>query len=129
MIRILHLLTFFLLFSTSLLGQTGLTVGPPRVYFVGGSAGSNMMQYVDVTNPSKDYPLELAISYEDWKYSELGDNQLYPAGTLENSLANWLTVSESYFSLAPGETKRIQLNINIPSNLTSSNIPVYASML
>ena len=108
--------------------QTGLTVGPPRVYFVG-SEGTNMTQYVDVTNPSKDYALELAVSYEDWKYSLTGDNELSPAGTLENSCADWLTISEPYFSLGPGESKRLQLNMNIPTNLNSAINPVYTTML
>lgn len=114
-------------FST-LSAQTGLTVGPPRVYFIGGP-GASMVQLVDVTNPSKDYSLELAVSYEDWSYSPTGDNQLFPAGTLANSCAEWLTISEPFFALAPGESKQLQLNIKVPDTLSANSQSVHTTML
>src|SRR5690606_13235575 len=121
------LLSTFFAIST-VYGQTGLTVGPPRVYFVG-EPGSSMVQFVDVTNPSKDYTLELAVSYEDWSYSETGDNQLFQAGTLSNSCANWLTISEPFFALAPGESKRLQLNMKVPESLGAESPSVHTTML
>lgn len=108
--------------------QTSLTVGPPRVYFIGGP-GESMVQLVDVTNPSKDYSLELAVSYEDWSYSPTGDNQLYPAGKLSNSCAEWLTISEPFFALAPGESKQLQLNIKVPDTLSAKSPSVHTTML
>lgn len=108
--------------------QTGLTVGPPRIYFVGGP-GASMVQYVEVTNPSKDYGLELAISYEDWSYSATGDNLLLPAGSLLNSCSKWLTISEPFFALAPGESKQLQLNIKVPDTLSMEAPWVHTSML
>ncbi|ERJ61403.1 fimbrial biogenesis chaperone [Sphingobacterium paucimobilis] len=109
--------------------QTGLTVGPPRVYFVA-DGGQNQTQYVDVTNPSKDYPLDLAVSFEDWEYSVLGDNVLGPKGSLKTSCADWLTVSEPFFSLKPGETKRLQLQMSVPvSKKYTEELPVHTTML
>ncbi|TDQ73401.1 fimbrial biogenesis chaperone [Sphingobacterium yanglingense] len=109
--------------------QTGLTVGPPRIYFVA-DAGQNQTQYVDVTNPSKDYPLDLAVSFEDWAYSAIGDNVLSPKGSLKTSCADWLTVSEPFFSLKPGETKRLQLQMSVPANKSYSDaLPVHTTML
>ncbi|MBL1410478.1 fimbrial biogenesis chaperone [Sphingobacterium faecale] len=124
---------FILLFNTLALSfssaQTGLTVGPPRIYFVA-DAGQSQTQYVDVTNPSKDYPLDLAVSFEDWAYSVVGDNVLSPKGSLKTSCADWLTVSEPFFSLKPGETKRLQLQMSVPLDKSYSEvIPVHTTML
>lgn len=123
-------LLLFSMFSC-LLGyaQTGLTVGPPRIYFVA-DGGQSQTQYVDVTNPSKDYTLDLAVSYEDWAYSEMGDNVLSPKGSLKTSCADWLVVSEPFFSLKPGETKRLQLQMHVPADTRySEDIPVHTTML
>lgn len=70
-------------------------MGPPRLYFVSNS-GQNQSLSVEVTNPSKDYTLELAASMEDWEYNEYGDNILKPKGTLKTSCANWVSVSEPF---------------------------------
>lgn len=110
-------------------GQTGLTVGPPRVFFVV-DAGQSQTQYVDVTNPSKDYTLELAVSLEDWEYSELGDNIIKPKGSLRTSCADWLSISETFFALRPGESKRLQVNMQVPKEVAYSDAtPVHTAML
>lgn len=109
--------------------QTSLTVGPPRVYFVA-DAGVGQSQTVDVTNPSKDYTLELAVSLEDWKYSLYGDNLLHPPGTLPTSCSSWLSVSEPFFSLGPGETKQLNLNMQVPPHIQfNDSVPVHTAML
>ncbi|HMR18709.1 MAG TPA: hypothetical protein PKA53_05380 [Sphingobacterium sp.] len=126
--RLLNIL-FVVFIAPQVFGQTGLTVGPPRVFFVAG-AGQGQTQYVDVTNPSKDYTLELAVSLEDWAYSEQGDNVVSPRGTLPTSLASWLSISESLFALRPGETKRLQVNVQVPPHTTyTDSVPVRTAML
>ncbi|QBQ40077.1 hypothetical protein E2P86_02480 [Sphingobacterium psychroaquaticum] len=120
---------FFLLISLSTFAQTGLSVGPPRLYFVSNS-GQNQSLSVEVTNPSKDYTLELAASMEDWEYNEYGDNILKPKGTLKTSCANWVSVSEPFFALKPGESKRLQVNIMVPPNVVyQDSLPVHTAML
>lgn len=117
------------LFVQEAVAQTGLTVGPPRVFFVAAS-GQGQTQYLEVHNPSKDYTLELAVSLEDWVYSEHGDNILSPAGTLPTSMADWVSVSETLFALAPGETKRLQVNLQVPTDVSYlDSIPVHTAML
>lgn len=109
--------------------QTGLTAGPPRIYFVS-EQGQEQVQFVEVSNPSADYELQLAVSFEDWSYSELGENQLSTGGSLSNSCADWLSVSEKYFSLKPGESKRIQLRMKVPENgVVDPDVPVHTAML
>lgn len=125
---LLLFILFYIPFSSTI-AQTGLTAGPPRVYFVT-DPGQQQMQFIDVTNPSKDYALELGVSFEDWEYSLVGDNVLSAKGSLTNSCSSWLSVSDPYFSLAPGESKRIQVTLNVPKELSTQNeIPVHTSML
>ena len=128
--RISFLITY--LFFSSLLqlsAQTGLTAGPPRVYFIA-DAGQQQVQFVEVTNPSKDYMLELAVSLEDWTYTPLGDNRMEPKGTLANSCAAWISFSEPYFTLQPGESKRVQVTMQVPKNFVSqAENPVHTAML
>jgi len=129
MTRILIALSILLIQTLFATAQTGLSVGPPRLYFVA-NGGQSQSLTVDVTNPSKDYTLELAASMEDWDYSEYGDNVLYPKGTLTKSCANWLSVSEPFFALKPGETKTLQVNMLVPRELTyTDSLPVRTAML
>jgi len=81
-------------------------------------------------NPSRDYTLELAVSLEDWMYDGYGQNVLKPKGTLANSCAAWLSVSETSFALAPGETKRLQVNMQVPEDVAyTDSLPVHTAML
>jgi len=125
-------ITLFISLFTLLLSataQTGITVGPPRVFFVV-DAGQNQSQTVDVTNPSKDFTLDLAVSFEDWQYNLFGENELAKAGTLANSCAAWVSVSEPFFSLKPGETKRLNVNMAVPQAIQYSQaMPVHTVML
>lgn len=129
MIRIFVTLSVFLVQVLFASAQTGLSVGPPRLYFVANS-GQNQSLVIDVTNPSKDYTLELAASIEDWEYNGFGDNILYPKGTLSKSCANWLSISEPFFELKPGETKGLQVNMLVPREVSYvDSLPIHTAML
>lgn len=109
--------------------QTGITIGPPRVYYTIGP-GQNQTERVLVSNPSKDYALELAVSFEDWEYSSYGDNILYPPNTRPTSCANWISIADSYFSLQPGESKYIDVNMAVPvTHSVNDSVPVRTVMM
>lgn len=117
-----------LLMGSATQAQTGISISPPRVYFVIGP-GQSQTEQVVVSNPSKDYPLELAVSFEDWDYSTYGDNQMYQAGTLATSCAAWISVPEAYFSLAPGESKEINVQMTVPADYRNDTVPVHTAIL
>ncbi len=121
---------FFALLLTSIVSQaqTGITIGPPRVYYTIGP-GQSQVERVTITNPSKDFPLELAVSLEDWQYGEYGENLLEASGTLSTSLAEWVTIPESFFSLQPGESKDLDILVSVPAAGDLDSIPVRTSML
>ncbi|TJZ60393.1 hypothetical protein FAZ15_10320 [Sphingobacterium olei] len=125
----LSLLFTIILYTFFGYAQTGITVGPPRLFFVS-NAGENQIQTVDVTNPSKDYTLDLSVSLEDWRYTLYGDNEMAPIGTFTNSGASWISISEPFFSLKPGETKRLNVNLAVPQTVSyTDSVPVHTSML
>jgi len=103
--------------------QTGISVSPPRLYFEV-RPGQTATEKVSVTNASKTTVLDLSVSLADWAYDENGSNLILPADSLPNSFAGWVTVSEgSYFSLKPGETRDLTVNVTVPSVLD----PKYAA--
>src|SRR5690554_7355979 len=84
--------------------QTGISVSPPRNYFIT-PEGAQEIKKILVTNLSKTNTLDLSVSLNDWEYNNMGHNLTYVPGTLSNSCANWITVlPNALFSLAPGES-------------------------
>lgn len=124
------ILFFFLLCSAQIVSaQTGITIGPPRVFYNIGP-GQSQIEKVFVTNPSKDFRLELGVSLEDWDYNKFGENQLYAPGTIPNSAAPFVVISEPYFSLGPGETKEMDIQLMVPANyVKNDSVPVKTVML
>lgn len=111
----------------SALGQTGISVTPPRVYFEI-NPGESRREQITVTNVSKSHRLDLAISLNDWLYSREGDNIIVQADTLPTSSAAWISFEgDSYFSLAPGERKDIGVVVNRPTSASTED--VYTTML
>lgn len=127
--KVFTLISLIFLGLSKISAQTGITIGPPRVYYTIGP-GQSQTEKVVVTNPSKDYTLELGISIEDWEYNERGDNIVHPAGTLPTSCAAWITVQDAFFTLQPGESKEIEIQMNLPADYQyASNVPVHTAML
>lgn len=128
----LTIIFYFLLIQIS--AQTGISVSPPRIYFESG-AGTSSTQKITVTNVSAKNSLDLAVSLGDWEYDEFGENMMYPANTLKNSCASWISVNknDNYFSLAPGERKDLDITITSPAagkdNLSSHTAVLYVSQM
>ena len=96
--------------------QTGISVSPPRVYFEL-RPGQTGTEKVSVSNTSKNTILDLSVSLADWNYDENGNNIISPADSLPNSFTKWVTIREgSYFSLKPGETRDLTVNVSIPAS-------------
>lgn len=65
-----------------------------------------------------DVPERLTVYVGDWDRDELGGNRFYPPGTISRSLAPWLTVTPSSFTLGPGATREIQGTLTVPRTAT-----------
>lgn len=107
--------------SEKAFAQVGLSVSPPRVYYTL-AAGESGTQELLINNISKEHPLDLAITLGDWHYDEYGNNVMLPPDTLENSCASWLSLpGGTYLTLQPGESREIELLMNVPSDVSSES--------
>lgn len=108
--------------------QVGISVTPPRVYYTV-NPGQTEVKEVVVTNVSESHTMELAVTLGDWQYNEYGENMMYPADSLDNSCAAWVTVpAASYISLKPKESRAISVGITVPADVTDLDA-VHTAML
>ncbi|WP_421940001.1 molecular chaperone [Pedobacter sp.] len=122
------LLLLALIFTLPVAAQTGLSVTPPRVYFTV-APGQQQRQKITVSNVSKTSTLDLSISLNDWSYDDKGNNQIFDAGSTSVSCAKWVAIlPSSFFSLAPGEQRDIEIQLAPPASLKDT-IPVHTAML
>jgi hypothetical protein len=116
------------LFPSLVYSQTGISVSPPRTYFTV-NAGMTETKKILVSNPSKTNTLELSVSLNDWEYDEVGNNVIMDAGESNTSSAAWISIlPQSFFSLPPGESYELDVQLNVPVDADQS-IPVHTSML
>lgn len=125
----LFLLALFVSLFSTLNAQTGISVSPPRSYY-SGVAGQSTSNKILVTNPSALHTLEMTVTLNDWKYDTEGNNVIQEPGTLPTSMASWISIRpQSYFSLAPGESREIELVVTPPSGALSADIPVNTALV
>lgn len=116
------------LIPSSAFSQTGISVSPPRTYFTL-NPGESETKKIIVSNPSKTNTLELSVSLNDWEYDKLGSNVVLDAGESKTSSASWINIlPQSFFSLAPGVSHELEVQLNVPENDLESS-PVHTSML
>ena len=122
------LILFFALFNSSQINaQSGVSVSPPRTYF-SLNPGESQTKKILVTNASDVNTLELAISFNDWKYDDFGINNVSEPNSLPTSCANWITIiSGNTLTLLPKESKEIEVFMQVPEQINAEN--VHTSML
>lgn len=59
----------------------------------------------------------VSIYKGDWNLSESGKILYYPADSLPNSCAGWITINPTEFTLAPGEVKNIRITFEVPPDI------------
>lgn len=113
-IRNFLFLLIYLAFSTP--KQTfaqAISFSPSRIFFKG-SPGETISETITLSNSSKQ-SYEFVQTLKDWKRDSLGGKIYFPMGTLPNSNANNISLSETNFSLRPGEQKSFLVYIKIPA--------------
>lgn len=123
------MLFMFILSAVHVFSQTGISVSPPRNYFITPEGAQDVKKLL-VTNLSKTNTLDLSVSLNDWEYNSMGHNLSYEPGTLSNSCSNWITVLPSaLFSLAPGESTELELLMQVPEDIDSTTEEIRTAML
>jgi len=106
-------------FNCNVSAQVGLSVSPPRVYF-NLDAGETGTQKVLVSNMSKEFPLNIGVTFESWEYDEFGNNT-FPEDSVDQSCVDWISIPEgSYFTLNPGENKEVDIALSVPSDVSEN---------
>lgn len=123
----LFFVALFFLLPSAVTAQMGISVTPPRSYFIS-APGEGVSNKIVVSNPSKTTALTLAVSFNDWEYDTTGTNVIKGPGELSNSCSEWISVKpQSYFTLAPGESQELEITVTPPLNSTTGN--VHTSMM
>lgn len=108
----------FLLFSLSSKAQT-VSVAPSRFYFKV-VPGTSKAQTLKVSNNSSTKQ-SFQISFGDFEApGSSGKSTLLKPGESENSLSKNISASPAFFELGPGESKDVQVLVELP-NLPESN--------
>ena len=120
-LRFLILLISFGFLGNKAQAQSGVSVSPPRTYF-SLNPGEEDRKKILVTNVSETNTLELAISFNDWKYDELGTNIVTDPNPTSASCAKWITiVSGNTLTLQPKESREIEVLMQVPATISADN--------
>jgi P pilus assembly chaperone PapD len=112
MMRTRYLLVLFVaLLACSASASIG--VGPLTLIIEAGPGGSSS-GYFKVINDGQN-PEDITISLADWSLGLDGGIQFAEPGTVERSLANWISYSPATFRLEPGQIQRVDFTITVPS--------------
>ncbi|PID91520.1 MAG: hypothetical protein CSA96_07960 [Bacteroidetes bacterium] len=57
---------------------------------------------------------KFALNLSDYRVDENGTKESVPAGSMEASLANWLTVNPAFVDLNPNESAEVELIMTVP---------------
>lgn len=76
------------------------------------------METIKVTN-NGTAPLVMGVYLKDWERDSLGTKQYLPASSTNHSNASWIHYSPSQLTIAPGETKALDVQLKAPQNATA----------
>lgn len=121
------LFSFVCLFGFSGYAQAGLAATPVKFYYTA-APGSSETQFITISNPT-DVEVEVGVSFGDWKYNKMGNNQTLESGILQTSAADWIKVlPSSYFVLQPHERKRLEMVLSVPTHV-GREVPVHTALV
>lgn len=113
----LTVILFALLCSTFAKSQD-FEVSPLKFYF-NAEPGESQTKFLSIKNHAgKSETFILNIS--DYVIDNKGQGKYEEAGSMKNSIADWISIAPSFFELAPQEEKQIAITIQQPADEYSS---------
>jgi hypothetical protein len=108
------LLSSILILSALNLIAQDFEVSPLKLYF-NAEPGESQTKFVTVKNHSgKEETFILTIS--DYSVNNKGQGQYVEAGSMKNSMADWVTFAPAFFPLGPNEEKQIAVTMQQPTD-------------
>ncbi len=112
-------LTLFL--SGYLNAQRGTSVSPSRLYFKV-SPGGYKSQTIHVTNSGKTEE-SFTVTFANFSSpGNKGKTKIDTNRNAEHGLAHWLSASPSYFTVKPGETKDVEILLQLPNTPDANTV-------
>lgn len=96
-------------------GAQGAVSVQPNAIIHTASPGGSVTQQLRLDNPGSA-PLDISIYPGDWQHDSSGQIDYFPAGTLETSAANWLTIDATSLQLAAGSQATINYTVTVPAD-------------
>lgn len=81
--------------------------------------GQSAYRQITITNLT-DAPQTYNITTGDFQIDEIGNTKRFAPGTTPRSCAEWIQISPSTFELAPNESKKIRVSIEVPDNQSAT---------
>ncbi len=115
------LLLLLALVGTSAAFTQSASVSPSRLYY-NAEPGQTQVRQLTVTNNSET-PQSFTVSFADFASPGTdGKTELLDEGESEHSAFSWLSASPSLLELQPGESRDVDIILQVPSNPESARV-------
>ena len=104
---------FFLVSLSQVLAQD-FEVAPVQLYF-SANPGESQTKTVTIKNHSGQ-KASYILSAGDFTVSSDGNKQFKPANSTKNSIANWMSISPSFFDLEPNAERQVSVSVQPPND-------------
>lgn len=105
-----------LLLTAPVIAQGTVGVDPVARLFTA-KPGDSITQELNIYNPNADpASLRVAVYLSDMDISETGETKYLSAGTLPESLKNWMTFSPTSLDLGGQQTQKVRYTVQVPKN-------------
>lgn len=102
-------------FGLSLLGGAqDFEVAPVQLYF-NANPGESQVKLVTIKNHAAE-KTSYILSISDFEVTSTGEKTYKPANSTKKSIANWVSISPSYFDLEPNEERQVSISVQPPSD-------------
>jgi hypothetical protein len=114
-------LILLLLFTCSITNAQNVSVSPSRFYY-NVSPGNYKSQKLRVTNNGKKSQT-FTVNFANFgSTGNQGKTQIDTNKTSNHGLADWMSASPSFFELQPGETKEVDLLLQLPNTPEANTV-------
>lgn len=96
------------------------SISPSRFYFKQ-APGESGVQMLRVTNNGQK-PETFQVSFTNFDSEGNQGKTSLADGDFSNGCANWLSATPAFFEVAPGETKDVEIRIQVPSSLEALSV-------
>lgn len=105
--------SFIFLFTAFLALSQDFEVAPAKIDFSvePGQVGATKVTITNHSGIKQGFKIVLG----DVVFDKDGNKTNHPAGSTENSCADWLTIAPAYFELNPNENRQIDVSIQVPT--------------